>query len=88
VGQRSTAASADDQDVTRLVRDAGKHGAGLAALNAGLDVQVGRELAPGSFERFSQPLAGIFGPYAAQVETGASSVGDVAARRDPGMNGH
>ena len=31
---------------------------------------------------------GISGPDAAQVETAASPVGDVTARRDPGMNGY
>ena len=71
-----------------MVSDGGEHRAGPAALHDWVDGQVGRQLPPGSFERFSQPLPGIFGPDAAQVETGASPVGDVAARRDPGMNGY
>ena len=64
-GQRPAAAGTDDQDVPRMVRDGGKHRAGLAALHDRVDGQVGRQLPSGSFERFSQPLPGIFGPDAA-----------------------
>ena len=88
MGQCSAATSPDDKDVALLVRDRGKDGTGLAALDDRLDGQVGWGLSPGNFECFSQPLPGIFGPDAAQVETGASPVGDVAARRDPGMDGY
>ena len=41
VGQCSAAASPDDEDVALLVRDGGKDGTGLAALDDWLDGQVG-----------------------------------------------
>ena len=64
-GQRPAAAGAVDQDVPRMVSDGGEHRAGLAALHNWVDGQVGGQLPPGSLERFSQPLPGIFGPDAA-----------------------
>jgi hypothetical protein len=48
-----------------MVSDGGEHRAGPAALHDWVDGQVGRQLPPGSLERFSQPLPGIFGPDAA-----------------------
>jgi hypothetical protein len=49
------------KDVPRMVRDGGEHRVGLAALHDRVDGQVGRQLPPGSFERFSQPPPGLAG---------------------------
>jgi hypothetical protein len=86
--QRPAAAGADDQDVAGLARDGGEDGAGLAALDDRDDGQVSRELPPGGGQRVVQPLPGVLAPDAAQVGIGTLPVGDVAARRYPGMDGY
>lgn len=88
MGQRATAARPDDEQVARVAGDDGKDGAGGAALDHGLDRQIGGELPPCSVKRKAEPLPGIVGPEAAQGYGGAAPVGDIAIRRHPGMHGY
>ena len=88
VGQPATAACPDHKQITRVARDDGKDGAGSAALDNGLDRQIGGKVSPRRVKRLPQPLPGVISPEAAQVWRGTAPFGDVTARRRPGMNGY
>jgi hypothetical protein len=51
------------------------------------DVYVRRHCAERGVEGAAQPLPGGICPYLPQLRNGAAALGEIAARRDPGVHG-
>lgn len=85
-GQRTTAASTNDQQVIRAAGDTDQDPASLAALHVRLHQWIVRDFSPDRDERIPEPLAGGVPPCLAQIARRLSPVGAITARRHPGNN--
>jgi hypothetical protein len=87
-GQRATAASTHDQQVTGAAGQTDQDPASLTPLYERLDQWVVGNFSPRCDQRIPEPPAGVLLPDAAQVAAGLTAVGEITARRHPGKDGY
>ena len=78
----------DDKQVPGGAGNVDEGRAGLAAYYHALNVQAGRDASPGDAERLVEPLPGRFLPGLPQMVRRAAPLGEIPARRNPGVHGH
>jgi hypothetical protein len=84
----ATPARSDHQEIIIPAGDLDKHGPGLAAHHHWFNIHARWHSPEHGVEGAVQPLPCGIAPYLPQPGVWAAALGEIAARRNPGMHGH